>query len=90
MPKAITQQTTIPLPYAPFERLQQAASEYIEANLLGPGEQLEQVQVDSAAGSIESGEMQALVTYVYWPADNNSSSESEHAPRIRTPRPNPA
>lgn len=75
MPRARTQQTTIPLPYAPYEQLQRLAWQYVEANLLSPGEQLDQVVVDSASGSIESGQMQALVTYVYWPADNSGSGE---------------
>ncbi|WKG06018.1 hypothetical protein [Mycolicibacterium sp. HK-90] len=75
MPKAKTEQTTIMLPYAPYDQLQWLAWQYIEANLLRPGEQLEHVVVDSASGSAESGEMQALVTYLYWPADNSGLAE---------------
>lgn len=75
MPRSITKQTTITLPYAAHDELQELAAQYIVARLLGPGEQLEHVLVDSASGSIESGQMQALVTYEYWPADNSGSSE---------------
>ena len=76
MPRAITQQTTIPLPYAPFDKLQRPAWEYIEANLLGPGEELFDVKVDKFTETpFGSGMGQAEVIYTYWPAGNSGSGE---------------